>query len=133
MEDREDDADVGVAVIGGAGEAVGDEVADVVVVGSLHPNQPGVLHVDVEVVEELEDKVVVAVVVLSRQPHQPGVLHVDVRVRVVVLVDDEVVVESDSLLLKYFQLKQSKHSLSATHRGTSSYFRMTSSITVCIR
>lgn len=37
-----DDIEVGVAVIGGAGIAVGEEVADVVVVGSLHPNQPGV-------------------------------------------------------------------------------------------
>jgi hypothetical protein len=45
---------VGVAVIEGAGEAFGEfgeVVADVVVVGSLHPNQPGVLQVMVASVE----------------------------------------------------------------------------------
>jgi hypothetical protein len=122
---------VGVTVIGGAGVALADEVADVVVVESLHPNQPGVLHVEVEVelVIDVED-VVVVVVVSSRHPHQPGVLQVEVRVRVVVLVDEEEVVESDPLLSKYFQLKQSTHSLSGTHSGGLSYLRMILSITL---
>jgi hypothetical protein len=124
---------VGVTVIGGAGVALADEVADVVVVESLHPNQPGVLHVEVEVelVIDVEDVVVVVVVVVSsRHPHQPGVLQVEVRVRVVVLVDEEEVVESDPLLSKYFQLKQSTHSLSGTHSGGLSYLRMILSITL---
>ena len=52
-------------------------------VGSLQPNQPGVLQVDVD--EEDVVLVEVAVVVVSsRQPHHPGVLHVSVRVRVAV-------------------------------------------------
>lgn len=59
----------------GDGVVVRCEDVDVVVVSSKQPNQPGVLHVAVEV--EL-----VVVVVLSRQPHQPGVLQVSVRVRV---------------------------------------------------
>lgn len=88
--------------------AVGDEVADVVDIGSSQPNQPGVLQVevDVELVGEADDDVLVAVVVvvLSRQFHHPGVLQVEVRVRVFVLVDEDDVVESDPLLLKYFQL-----------------------------
>lgn len=84
----------------------------------------------VEAVEVVEDEVVDAVV-WSRQPHQPGVLQVEVRVRVVVLLDDEVVV-SDPLLSKYFQLKQSTHSLSETHLGTLSYFSKTLSITLWI-
>jgi hypothetical protein len=127
--------EVGVTVIGGAGVALADEVADVVVVESLHPNQPGVLHVEVEVelVIDVEDVVVVVVVVVSsRHPHQPGVLQVEVRVRVVVLVDEEEVVESDPLLSKYFQLKQSTHSLSGTHSGGLSYLRMILSITLWI-
>lgn len=74
----------------------------VVVVLSLHPNQPGVLQVDVE--DELD--VVVGVtpeVVLSRQPHHPGVLQVDVRVRVrVVVVEVAVVVVSVPLLSYIF-------------------------------
>ena len=65
-----------------------DEVAEVVVVGSLQPNQPGVwqVEVDVEVVVVIADVVGLVVVVSSRHPHQPGVLHVSVRVRVYVLV-----------------------------------------------
>jgi hypothetical protein len=116
VERKEDDEVVGAAVIGGAGIEVGGEVADVVVVGSLHPNQPGVLHVEVEVVEEVKVGLVVPVV-LSRHPHQPGVLQVEVRVRVVVLVVEEDVVVADPLLSKYFQLKQSTHSSSSTHCG----------------
>ena len=109
---------VRVAVTGGAGVALGDEVTDVVVVGSLHPNQPGVLHVGVELVAEVEDGMVV-VVDLSRHPHHPGVSQVEVRVLLVVLVvEEEDVVESDPLLSKYFQLKQSTHSSSVAHCGT---------------
>lgn len=79
-----------------------------VVVGSLQPNQPGVLHVDVEV----EDVVVVIVdplvVVSSKQPHHPGVLQVSVRVRVEVEVEVEVMMvvvvdESVPLLSKNSQ------------------------------
>jgi hypothetical protein len=92
-------ADVVVGVAEGAGVVILLEV----VVGSLHPNQPGVLHV--VVVEVLEDEVVeVVVVVWSRQPHHPGVLHVVVRVEVEV---DELVVDvllSEPLLSKNFQL-----------------------------
>jgi len=102
----------------------------VVVVGSLHPNQPGVLHVEVELVTEVKEELLLVVVALSRQPHQPGVLQVEVRVRVVVLMDEDEVVESDPLLSKYFQLKQSTHSLSGTHSGGLSYFRRTLSITL---
>jgi len=74
------------------------------VVGSLQPNHPGVLHVDVEV----EDVIVVIVdplvVVSSKQPHHPGVLQVSVRVRVEVEVEIMMVVvvvdESVPLLSK---------------------------------
>ena len=90
-------------VVGGVAEGAGTAVPVDVVVGSLHPNQPGVLHV--VVVEVLEDEVVeVAVVVSSRQPHHPGVLHVVVRVVVEL---DELVVDgllSEPLLSKNFQL-----------------------------
>lgn len=97
-----------------------------VVVGSRHPpNQPGVLQ-ELVVVPGVTVVVVVEVVVagevvlvLSRQPNHPGVLHVLVRVRVLVelLVVVDVVL-SDPLLSKYFQLKQSTHSVSGTHSGT---------------
>lgn len=101
----------------------------VVVVGSLQPNQPGVLHLVVVVVSEVL-VVVATVVVLSRQPHQPGVLQVEVLVLVVEVVDEEVVVlvvvESEPLLLKYFQFGHSKQSFSCKHSGTVSYFSMTS-------
>lgn len=81
------------------GADVGDGV-EVVVTGSLQPNQPDVLHVAVVV------EVVVDVVVSSKQPHQPGVWQVSVRVRVYVLVDvgTLVVVVSVPLLSKNFQL-----------------------------
>jgi hypothetical protein len=93
-------------VVGGVAEGAGAVVSVEVVVGSLHPNQPGVLHVVVVVVVDvLEDEVVgVVVVVLSRQPHHPGVLHVVVRVVVEL---DELVVDvllSEPLLSKNFQL-----------------------------
>jgi hypothetical protein len=112
---------------------VGAGVAVVVVVGSLHPNQPGVLHVVVVAVLVGEVVVVVVVVVLSsRQPHHPGVSHVDVLVYDVVVEVVVVVVTSEPLLRKNFQRSQSKHSSSATHFGTVSYFKMTSDITFSI-
>lgn len=128
----DEDVDVGrerVVVIVGTGAAVLEElelVVVVVVVGSLQPNHPGVLHVDVDVAVVEEDVVVVVisvVVVLSRQPHQPGVLQVSVRVRVRVLVLERVVVVvSVPLLSKNDQLKQSWQSISSSHLGTTSYF-----------
>lgn len=68
----------------GAGVALDDIVVeDVVVVGSLHPNHPGVSQVvlDSELVDEVVDDVVV-VVLSSRHPHHPGVSHVSVLVLV---------------------------------------------------
>ena len=94
----------------GAGSALGDVivVVRVIVVGSLQPNQPGVLQEEVVIVLVI---VVVEVVVVdsSRQPHQPGVLQVSVRVCEVVLVGLLVLLVVVSLLLlsKNFQLKQS--------------------------
>lgn len=94
----------------GAGSALGDVivVVRVIVVGSLQPNQPGVLQEEVVMVLVM---VVVGVVVVdsSRQPHQPGVLQVSVRVCEVVLVGLLVLLVVVSLLLlsKNFQLKQS--------------------------
>lgn len=115
------------AVTVGAGVAV--------VVGSLHPNQPGVRQVVVVAVlvgEVVVVVVVVAVVLSSRQPHHPGVLHVEVLVGDAVVVVVVVVVASDPLLRKNFQSSQSKHSSSATHEGTLSYFIITSDITFSI-
>jgi hypothetical protein len=72
----------------------------VVVVLSLHPNHPGVLHV--EVVDEVvvTSLVVVApvVVVSSKHPHQPGVSHVAVLVLCLVVVEVRVVVGVELLL-----------------------------------
>lgn len=83
-----------------------EDVAALVVVGSLHPNQPGVLHVEVEVA--VVEVVVVVEVVSSRQPHQPGVWQVAVRVNVgEVVVAVVVVVISEPLLRKNFQSTQS--------------------------
>lgn len=72
----------------------------VLVVLSLHPNQPGVSHecvVLVEVVVVGKEVVVTApdVVVSSKHPHHPGVLHVSVLVLVLLaeLVLDVVVSE----------------------------------------
>lgn len=109
-------------------------VGGVVVVGSLQPNQPGVLQVEVDVLIDEVDEVDIVVVVSSKQPHHPGVLQVDVRViggeLVVVVV---VVVISEPLLRKNFHKWQSKHSSSRSHEGTSSYSLMTSDITDWIR
>jgi len=65
----------------------GRAVPTVVVVGSLQPNQPGVLQVvvveiDVELVLVLILVLVVFVLVddSSKHPHHPGVLQVSVRV-----------------------------------------------------
>jgi hypothetical protein len=103
------------------------DVVDVVVISgsvvlSLHPNQPGVSQVDVDVVEVVEVVVIVAVaVVLSKQPHQPGVSHVVVRVRVrVVVVAVDAVVVSVPLLSYIFHCAQSRHSGVKEHSGTSS-------------
>jgi hypothetical protein len=111
--------DVVVAVGAGLGVVLCEDEDDVVVflspLSSLQPNQPGVLHVDVEDDEEDDvfDEVLVPVVDSSRQPHQPGVLHVSVRVRVVIFeevvgfaVGFEVreVVVSVPLDSKYFQV-----------------------------
>lgn len=97
--------DVGVGVVGDVAEGK-ILVALIVVVGSLQPNQPGVLQVVVVVVvvEMLVVVVVVdvLVVVLSKQPHHPGVSQVDVlvaEVDVEVVVVVVVVVISDPLLL----------------------------------
>ena len=107
---------------------VGAALALEVVVGSLHPNQPGVLQlvvVEVALVVVAEVEVAVVVVESSRQPHHPGVLQVDVRVRVREVLDVREVVVSEPLLSKNFQLKQSMHSVSAVHAGTSSYTSIT--------
>jgi hypothetical protein len=106
----------------------------VVVVLSLHPNQPGVLHVDVveEVVMVIGLVVVAVVVVLSsKQPHQPGVLQVSVLVRIFEVLEEDLeeVVGSELLLSKYFHNAQSLHSGVVTHSGTVSYFLMISSMT----
>lgn len=82
------------------GAALGDVmvVVKVMVVGSLHPNQPGVLHEEVVIVLVI---VVVGVVevVSSKQPHQPGVLQVSVRVWEVLELVVEIFVVVVSLLL----------------------------------
>ena len=99
---------------GGACVGVGLDVGDgwlafgvvlVVDVGSLQPNHPGVLHVDVEVGCEVVvivgagdalDVVVVSVVVVeSLQPNHPGVSHVVLELEVVVVdVVESAVVDS---------------------------------------
>lgn len=95
-----------VVVVGDVGVGVGTAVLEgvagvVVVVLSLQPNQPGVLHVVVVAVDVvLLVTVPVAVVVSSRHPHHPGVLQVSVLVRVLVDVGfDFVVVVVSELLL----------------------------------
>jgi len=67
------------------------------VFGSLQPNQPGVSHVEVELVEVLVAVGIVeldllVVVTSSLQPNHPGVLQVEVDVVVKLLVDVEPVV-----------------------------------------
>ena len=102
-------------------------VVAVVVDGSLQPNQPGVSHVDVDVVGML---VVIdgrpVVDGGSRHPHQPGVLHVSVLVCVKDVVETlELVVVLELLLSKYFQSKQSQQSTMGLHSATLSYASMT--------
>jgi hypothetical protein len=104
-------SEVGVTIGAGAAEGEVMVVVRVMVLGSLQPNQPGVLQVVVVsvlviVVVEVVDAVVVD---SSRQPHQPGVLQVSVRVCEVVLEETVVLLVVVSLLLlsKNFQLKQS--------------------------
>jgi hypothetical protein len=127
------------------------------IVLSLHPNQPGVMQVVVVVGMLLLTLLVVVVVVvdssLSLHPNQPGVLQVDVvpvvvvvssrqphhpgvlQVAVLVLVFEEDVelveeVVGLVLLLSYiFQFPQSLHSGVNLHCGTVSYFRITSLMT----
>lgn len=90
--------EVVVTVGAGAGVVVIVMVVDVVS-SSLQPNQPGVLHV------EVDDVVVIVVLVCdlvvessSRQPHQPGVLQVSVLVRLD-LVDVDVAVGFELLVV----------------------------------
>jgi len=117
-------------------ETVGTAVVVVTVTltVSLQPNHPGVAQlVVVKVVVMTGVEVALVVVESSRQPHQPGVLHVVVLVRVDVLVVDlEDVVESEPLLSKKSQLKQSTHSSSGSHTGTVGYTLMTLSMTLRI-
>lgn len=107
-----------------------------VVVSSLQPNHPGVLHDEVDALVEVRLVLVeiVEVVVSSKQPHHPGVWHVDVRVLVFVEVDDrDEVVLPVPLLSTCFQSEQSLHSGVNLHSGTVSYFLMTSLMTLRIR
>jgi hypothetical protein len=126
-------------VMVGAGAAEGEVmvVVRVIVLGSLQPNQPGVLQVVVVRVLVIVVVEVVDVVVVdsSRQPHQPGVLQVSVRVCEVVLEETVVLLVVVSLLLlsKNVQLKQSWQSVSSSQLGTVSYFSSTSLITFTIR
>jgi hypothetical protein len=111
-------------------------VVVVVVVGSRQPpNQPWDLQVvELDVVVEVVDGS--EVVDLSLQRHHPGVEQVCVLVAVLLVGDGEVVVlvaGSDPLLLKNFQLTQSRQSVSGSHLGTPSYFSMTSEMTARIR
>jgi hypothetical protein len=97
--------ETGIVVVGA--ETVGGIVVVVTVrlEVSLQPNHPGVRQVVVVYVVVITGVVLLVVEVSSRQPHQPGVLHVVVLVRVEVVVADlVVVVESDPLLSKNFQL-----------------------------
>lgn len=95
----------------------------VLVLAFLQPNQPGVRHVVLTVVVVRVVVMGVDIVVVvdsSRQPHHPGVLQVLVLRRLVdvVLLRRVVVVVSEPLLSKYFQLKQSTHSVFGEHFGT---------------
>jgi len=130
-------SEVGVTIGAGAAEGEVIVVVRVIVLGSLQPNQPGVLHVVVVsvlviVVVEIVDVVVVD---SSRQPHQPGVLQVSVRVSEVVLEETVLLLVVVSLLLlsKNVQLKQSWQSVSSSQLGTVSYFSSTSLMTLTIR
>jgi hypothetical protein len=82
-----------VVVVGVVVASVGEAVIAVDVL-SLQPNQPGVSHVLVLVLDTKVDVLDISVVVVSsRHPHHPGVLHVSVLVlEDVVLVAVEVVV-----------------------------------------
>jgi hypothetical protein len=84
---------------------VRDVDADVVVTGSSHPNQPGVLQVSVLVRVVVDETVLLCEEVLK------------------------VVVDSVPLLSKNDQLKQSEQSTSVLHFGTVSYLSRTSWMT----
>jgi len=130
-------SEVGVTIGAGAAEGEVIVVVRVIVLGSLQPNQPGVLHVVVVNVLVIVVVEVVDVVVVdsSRQPHQPGVLQVSVRVSEVVLEETVLLLVVVSLLLlsKNVQLKQSWQSVSSSQLGTVSYFSSTSLMTLTIR
>jgi hypothetical protein len=131
-----------VVVMVGAGAGVGllyecEGLVVVVVVSSLQPNHPGVLHVEVEVIDIEVSEWVVVVSGSSKQPHQPGVLHVSVLVRVdvavlVARVEEVVVEDSVPLLSKNDQGKQSVQSAYCSHLAGSSYCSKTSLITLTI-
>jgi hypothetical protein len=101
-------------------------------VGSLQPNQPGVWHV-VVVVVETEVVNVLADEVLSRQCHHPGVSQVCDRVygleaEVAAVLDEVALVVGISP--SNLQLKQSTQSMSSgSHIGTSAYTSITSLMT----
>lgn len=96
-------------------------VLDVVtVVSSLHPNQPGVLQIDVVYVVVLVADVKFDVVDGSKQPHQPGVLQISVLVRLAALVLVVLVVVSVPLLSKNFQVSQSLQLVFAVQFATPS-------------
>jgi len=120
-------SEVGVTIGAGAAEGEVIVVVRVIVLGSLQPNQPGVLHVVVVNVLVIVVVEVVDVVVVdsSRQPHQPGVLQVSVRVSEVVLEETVLLLVVVSLLLlsKNVQLKQSWQSVSSRSLAPCRTFR----------
>ena len=135
-DDRDEEAIVEVVVTVGAGAGVAKllvmVVVSVVVISSLHPNQPGDRHVVVVMVSVVVTGTVI-LLVSSKHPHQPGVLHVSVLVRVVdVEEEEELVVVSVPLLSKNFHSKQSIQSSCCMHLGTASYFSITACITLPI-
>lgn len=105
------DVVVGREVVVNVAVGTGRAMCDVVFSSSpsLHPNQPGVLQVDVDDVVVVDVFFVAVVVGSSRQPHQPGVLQVSVLVLVLGLVVevgllDLVVLLSVPFDSKYFQV-----------------------------
>lgn len=136
--DCEDEGREEVVVIVGAGAGDGVAAGLLVSVSSLQPNQPGVLHVDVNdviVVVVTVGLVVVVVVDSSKQPNQPGVLQVSVLLLVALDVDVGTVYDvvlSEPLLSKYSHRKQSVQLTYCSHFAGSSYASSTSLITPTI-
>lgn len=99
-------AEAGTEVVGGVTVGANVVVVTVTLTSLLHPNQPAETQLAVVNVVVTTGTVELVVLDSSRQPHHPGVLHVVVLVYVVVLVvvDREVVVTSEPLLSKNFQL-----------------------------